>query len=217
MSLSDPRAIADFVDLLRITSVVWRSQRNDEISGQGSGQTWTAELAPPLWGADVTVDILDMTEARQVRAMINSLSGPGKSFYLYDPIGKYPASDPDGSILGSSTVLIDTIGGDNTSVKLSGLPAGYTLGPGDYFHVDYGSNPTRRALFEVSETGIASGAGLTGLFAIYPHIQTGITTTMEVTLIKPAAKVIIVPGSINPGTEQGVTVSGIAFTAIQKL
>lgn len=217
MTLSDPRALADFVDLLKIDSVVWRSQRNDEISGVGSGQTWTAETAPPLWGADVTLILMRASEARQVRAIINSLSGPGQSFYLYDPIGKYPASDPDGSILGNSTVLIDTIGTDNSSVKLSGLPAGYALTPGDYFHVDYGTSPTRRAFFEVSDAAVADGSGLTGLFAVYPNIQTGITTTMQVQLAKPSAKVMIVPGSIQPGTTQTLFVSGMGFTAIQKL
>lgn len=217
MTLSDPRATADFVDLLRITSVVWRSQRNDELSGVGSGQTWTAEEAPPLWGADVTIDTINIAAARRAKAMINSLSSPGQTFYLYDPIAKYPASDPDGSILGSSTVVIDSIGSDNMSLALSGLPADYELSPGDYFHVDYGSDPTRRALFEISEAATASGLGVTGTFAIYPHLQTGITTTMQVTLIKPAARVFIVPGSINLGTEEGVIVSGIAFTALQKL
>lgn len=217
MSLSDPRALTDFVDLLRIASVVWRSQRNDELSGSASGQTWTAEVAPPLWGADVTLDISTMAEARRAKALINSLSSPGQSFYLYDPIAKYPGSDPTGSILGTSTVLIHSIGSDNKSVSLSGLPASYVLSPGDYFHVDYGSDPTRRAFFEVSEGSTASGPGTTPEFAIYPHLQTGITTTMQVTLAKPAARVFIVPGSINLGTEEGVIVSNIGFTALQKL
>ena len=48
---------------------------------------------------------------------------------------------------------------DNKSLKLGGLPAGYSLRRGDMLHFDYGSSPTRRALHRIVEDATANGPG----------------------------------------------------------
>ena len=74
--------------------------------------------------------------------------------------------DPGGSVLGSATVTIASISGRQMS--LTGLPAGYQLKWGDLFSVNYGTNPVRRALFEINEDITANGAGTTGNFEVTP-------------------------------------------------
>lgn len=217
MALSDPRALADFIEQAKVRSVLWRSQRVDKVSGAGSGQYVAVETSPPLWGADVVIRDLVYAKAVIVRAMINSLCRPGQSFYLYDPIAKYPASDPNGTILGASVVTLSSIGADNSSAAFTGLPPNYKLTRGDKFHAAYGTSPVRRAFFELSEDGAADDTGLTPTLAFYPALPTGIVATSVVNFAKPSAKVSIVPGSINLGTAEAQFVTGMGFTALQKI
>jgi hypothetical protein len=99
-------------------------------------------------------------------------------------------------------------------LKLGGLPAGYSLRRGDMLHVDYGSGP-RRALHRIVEDATANGAGITPFFEVRPYLKTGTTTGAVVTLIKPAAKMMLEPGSFDPGTEARVHTAGMSFTAIE--
>jgi tRNA pseudouridine(38-40) synthase len=99
--------------------------------------------------------------------------------------------------------------------KLGGLPAGYTLRRGDMLHFDYGSGPTRRALHRIVEDATANGSGSTPFFEVRPYLKTGTATGAVVTLIKPAAKMMLEPGSFDPGTEARVHTAGMSFTAIE--
>ena len=55
-------------DLLCIDSVTWDVQRNDELSGSGDGRVWQAELAPPLWTADIAININYHHQIKQLAA-----------------------------------------------------------------------------------------------------------------------------------------------------
>lgn len=55
MALIYPYALSVLADRLAIAQVVWDIQRNDEVSGTADGQVWQAELAEPLWSADVVL------------------------------------------------------------------------------------------------------------------------------------------------------------------
>lgn len=216
MALVYPLSLSAFADNLDIQSVNWRLERYDELSGLGTGEVLSAQLAPPRIVGDVKLAPMYHNAASQVQALIESLDGAISSFYLYAPQQKYPQSDPDGAILGASTVAIHTIGGDNKSLRLAGLPAGFVLTLGDYLSFDYGSNPTRRAFHRVVETVVADGAGLSPLFEIHPHLRPGAVTGLIVALKKPAAKVFIVPGSFNPGTASGLVTDGMSFQVMQR-
>src|SRR5690606_33928716 len=110
----------------------------------------------------------------------------------WSPEAKGPQADPTGAILGEAEVTIESVGADNRSLAFAGLPEGYQLTIGDMLHVDYGS-PSRRALFTLCESGAADADGETDELEVRPHVRPGITAGAAVTLIKPSAKVKIMP------------------------
>jgi hypothetical protein len=216
MALSFPLPLNTFADRLKIQSVNWRFERYDELSGLGTGEVLAAQLAPPRLVGDVELVPMYHPAAAQVQALIESLDGAINSFYLYAPQRRYPQYDPTGSILGASVVSIQTVGANNKSLRLQGLPSGYVLTLGDYLSFDYGSNPTRRALHRIVETVTTPGTGISPHFEVRPHLRPGVVTGLAVTLAKPAAKVFIVPGSFNPGTASGVITEGMSFQVMQR-
>ncbi len=216
MAFSFPLAITVLSDILRIESVTWDVQRSDELDGSGDGRTWQIELAPPLWMADVKLTLAYHADAKKVAAIVRKLQGAQHSFLLVDPLSPYPASDPDGSILGSSTVQVNSIGSDRQSLSLKGLPASFVLTPGDKGQITYSSSPSRNYYFEVSEAITANGSGVTAAFEVFPAVPTAIAANAAVTLKKPACKGFIVPGSFNPGSAANVITSGAAFKFMER-
>jgi hypothetical protein len=217
VTITYPYTLPFFADLLKIDSVIWDIQRNDESSGTGDGRIWTAELAPPLWLATVNLSQIDADSAKQIAAKIRKLQGSRQQFFLYDPLSMYPQSDKDGSMLTGRTVLLNSIATDRGTIGFSGLPSGYVLTVGDKFSYAYSSGPTRYGFHEISETVVASGAGTTPSFGVFPNLPAGVATGAVITLIKPACKCILYPGSHNPGTTgKDHTTSGASFKAIQK-
>lgn len=212
MAITYPYAVATLADRLAIESVTWDIARSDEISGTGNGDVWQAELADPKWTADVKLTINEHDGAKQIAALIRKLHGAQESFFLFDPLSPYPQSDPDGSILGASTVQVHT-GGTNT-IRLKGLPAGYVLTLGDKLQIVFSS--TQHYFGEFSETITADGSGVTAAVEVFPHLPSGIAADDAVTLVKPACKGFIVPGSHNPGTGQGPLTNGAGFKFMER-
>ena len=204
-------------DILEITSINWKPHRNDEIEGLGSGQILTAELATPLWTAEVVTPLQTFAEGRKLRAILNGLTKPNKDFFLYDPIGGYPALDPTGSIVAAATVTVHSV--VSGQIRLAGLPNGYTLTPGDYFHVEWGTAPVRRGFFEVSVPVTAAVGGTTPLFDVFPYPMSGVVAGVPVTIVKPAMKAKFIPGSVQyPTVDSGTwKMQGFSFTVMQKL
>lgn len=219
MAVSFPYSVAYFFDKLLIDSVVWDIQRNDEFSGLGTGQIWQAEMAPPLWLADVSLTNLTVAQGKQAAALIRRLQGSQEAFFLCDPSALYPQSDPTGSIIGSSTVQINTVPSTNANrISLKGLPAGYVLTTGDKLQIrSTGSPDDVYSFLEVSEDVTANGSGVTPAFDIFPA-RSGYTAVNDVvTLKKPACLMKLYPGSHNPGGANIVVNSGAGFKAIQKV
>ncbi|CAN7338941.1 hypothetical protein LJR251_001882 [Rhizobium rhizogenes] len=213
MAVSYPYSLPALADLLKISSVVWDIQRNDELSGSGDGRVWQAELAPPLWTGTVTLADMYNAEAKQIAARIRKLHGAQEALFLYDPLSKYPQADPDGTKLGAASVSIAVLGADNASLSLQGLPASYRLTVGDKMQIGYGG---RYAFLEVSETVVANGAGTTPVFGVFPHLPAGFSIGLGVVLLLPACKCIIMPGSHNPGTASGLITTEATFKIVQK-
>src|SRR4051812_13620834 len=109
MTVTYPYPLPFLADLLSIESVTWDIQRNDELSGSGDGRVWQAELAPPLWTGNVSLNIGYHNDLKQIAAKIRKLHGAQNSFFLCDPLSEYPQLDPDGSILGASVVRVGAI------------------------------------------------------------------------------------------------------------
>jgi hypothetical protein len=217
LTLSNPRALADFSDLLPVGSVKFRPQLYQQVDGQASGDFLVQDLASPLWIADIQIDALtSRADARRLGAVINSLPPP-LTFYLVDPVAEYPAADPDGSLLAGATVLIHSIGDDNSSMSFSGLPAYFQLNVGDRFDLDFGADPLRHAYLELAEAAAASAAGQTVELAVRSAIWPGILPTAQVNFIRPAAKMMFVPGQDLTITYTGTKATGPAFQAIERL
>lgn len=194
MTLTYPYGLSVLADLLKITNLTWDDQRSDEMSGTGDGRVWQAELARPLWAASVTLAPMYLPEAKKVLALLRKLHGAQESFWLYDPASKYPQADPDGSIFGSSTPQIHSVGSNRNTISIKGLPSTYALKAGDKVQISYSSAPTRNFFCEASEDVTAS-AGTTPEFEVFPHVPVGVAADNAVTLIKPACKMFIVSRS----------------------
>lgn len=206
----------NLTERFRIQSVQWSLKRWDQLSGLGSGDVLSAQLAPPRIVADVVLMPMYHAEASQVQALINNLDGATNSFYLHPPHRAFPQADPDGSILGASTVTIHTVGTDNKSLRLQGLPSGYRLTIGDNLAWDFGTNPVRRAFHTITQTVDAAGSGISPAFGVTPHLRPGTASGLAVTLIKPAAKVFIVPDSFRPGVSRDLVTEGMSFQVMQR-
>jgi hypothetical protein len=214
MTLSFPLSLASFADTIGISTVKWLLQDNRELSGLGSGQILQADLAPRLFVGDVGVREMYHVDASRIEAKLDAMVDAQGSFYLYDPRRRGPFLDPDGAILGAADGTINSLP-DARSMSLSGLPAAYKLVAGDYLHYDYG-DPARRAFHRIVEDITANGSGVTPAFTVAPYIRPGAATGLSVTLVKPAMKCIIRPGSIDvQGTGNGTTI--ISFSVVQKL
>jgi hypothetical protein len=217
VAVSFPIALANLADLIPIEHATWNEVRQEDMSPIASGEFLSHDLGPPLWELDVQSPPLPHATIEQCRARLRALDGSSQAFYAYNPLLKYPQSDPAGVILGSSSVVIASINANRKAMTLSGLPAGYVMTVGDYFHVDYGSSPYRRALIQIIEGVTADGSGVTPEFEVRPHLRSGISTTLTVTLKKPAAKVKLLPATLRTEQAEDVTMSRLRFTARQTL
>ncbi|PQA72230.1 hypothetical protein [Brucella oryzae] len=215
MALTFPLSLAAFADKLPIETVKWRLAFQQETTGLGSGEVITADLAPPRWEGDVTLGKMRHEQAASIQALIESLGGALSSFYLYAPQKAFPVKDPTGSIMGGSTPAIASVGANNKSLSVSGLPAGYQLSVGDLFAFDYGENPVRRNMHRLVEGVTATGGGTTSVVEVAPPFRPGVAVGLSLTFIKPAIKVKILPGSFDEGAAKDLFTDGMAFSVYQ--
>lgn len=212
MALSYPLIASVFADKIGMLNVRWQLKRQDEISGLGNGQILAAELGPPLWMCEIELEPAYHEDADEIQALIEALDGSMNTFYMHSQWHKYPKLDPWGTILGSSTPTIHTVGANMKSMRIQGLPNGYQLSVGDFLSFDYSG---RRAFHRVVEAATAATGGITGTFEIRPHFRTGVAVGQSVTLKKAAMKAIIVPDSFDPGDIQAMMTTGMSFACIQ--
>lgn len=192
MAITFPIPQADLGDQLPIKSVEWELERHQETSMDGSGEFLVADLAPPLWMGTVELRPLLKTEARKLEAKFNALDGGIWAFYLANPMGWWPASDPGGVLYDTSTPTIGNIETNRKELSILDLPVGYVLQAGDFLSITYGTN--RRGLFQLVSDVVVDGAG-TANVEVRPHLSTGILPSDEVTFAKPAAKVKVLPST----------------------
>jgi len=217
MAYSFPLSLAEFQDIINVAAAPFRLQRSEEYSGLSSGQILADEMAPPLWSAPVRLFPAFHDDGLETQALIDTLDGSMQSFLFYDPRAAFPRHDPDGTLLGAATPTVHSLGADNKSIRIEGLPAGYRLSRGDMFALRYGADPERRSLHRLSVPVEAGGTGQTPLFEFRPHLETGAAAGAAVELIKPAAYMRIMPGSLSVSEADDFGTVSIAFTAIQRL
>jgi hypothetical protein len=169
---------------------------SDEIAGERGQQIRVKQLGPDLWTARYEANQLQIGQARQIKAIVAGILMQRTTFYAWDPAGQYPARDKFcDKIIAPANIKINSLNADWQRMSLKGLPASYVLTRGDYLAFNYG---TARALHQIwSPTTItANSSGITAEFWVTPRIRPGASIDAVVTLEKPAAEMMIVPGSL---------------------
>ena len=197
MALADPLPIASFADLLRVSSSTFQQGWQQQRSMTGGGETRYADRAPSMWTAELQTPPMEHAEALGLMALANSRAGGLKTFLLYDHKMPYPSSDPDGSIMGSTTPALGTIT-DRLHVAFTGFPANYVMPLGSYFGIIF--DTSRYYLGQFCEAKTANGSGAISATEIWPPLPAMITGTPAVNVKKPVAKFRLVPGSAFPST-----------------
>lgn len=214
MTIQFPLSLAAFRNLVAITSTRLRLVGQQEVSGLAGGPIYVADLAPKYWEADVTFINLENAVARRIQGIIESLDESMNDFYWYDPRCEYPIADPSGSILAGSSPKIADLRNNNKELTIKSVPNAFTFSPGDFLAFDYGSSPVHRALHRVVGGAAVSG-GVSDWVEVRPFIRPGAAVNADVTLIRAAAQMKIIPGSFDPGTARQMMTTGMSFKCRQ--
>lgn len=174
------KPLAYLSDILHRTDVSFDIRRTEERSGAGSGDFWSAELAPPLWQASVALADVDAAQGARVNALVRRLGTDGTLLVADTHVAAIDVPGP---------VTVNTIGGERDSLSLSGLPAGQTLQVGQRLSVAFGGGGIYYA--EIGSDVTADGSGDTPLIDLYPYLPAGIEVGQAVDVATPACKVKI--------------------------
>lgn len=206
MTITFPRNdLFDGVDF-EYEDCIFEPMVRQNVSRQENGSPIAVDLGEPIWVATyVTGPIEDPVG---FEAKLNSLDGMINTFYGGDLRRQYPKQYPDGNFVEVGTA-IHTLGGDNKSIRIKGLPATFQVSVGDYFSFDYGTG--ERALHQAMEAVTAVG-GVTPLFEIRPHLFPGAAVDDVVTFKKPRA--IMKLESVSRSKRDGIF-GGVTFQAYQ--
>ncbi len=204
-----------FFDLLRKHRIKFRLNEPTETNRLANGEVITASLGAALWVGEVTCFQSHYSDAQEIEARLDKLQRPGEFFEAYDPRFTGPKSDPDGSLLGAASPVISGLGGDNKTLTISGLPAGYDLTAGDYLGWQYGTDPVRYALHRIEVGATASAGGITPAITVSPHIRPGVSPGAAVSLIRPRIKARLV--SAEYGNARPMFTEGARFSFTQSL
>ena len=193
MALTFPYPLEFFADFLRVKASRVGLQRYDELSSGGDGRTWAAQMATPLWSADLKLADCPAAIAREVEVRVGGLDGSQRSFMFSDPAYRGPQS---GVTTGLGAVTVNGIRADRGAIALTGLPVGFVLSVGDYLSINYASG---RVYFgQFAEGGTAGSTGGLGQKEIRPYLPMGISVGATVELVRPAFKAFIIPGGYTP-------------------
>lgn len=162
-----------------------------ELSRQANGVTLIKDFGTSLFTLAATSFPLNNEDAVDFEAMLSSMDNGIGTFHAFDMRRPFPKSKSDGDF--SNTAKISSIGINGKSLALSGLPAGMVLSRGDYLAFDV---PGWRALHQIMETVIASGAGVSPTVEVRPHLMVGSAVGADVDLKQPATVMMLVPGSV---------------------
>jgi len=180
-----------------------------EQSRTSGGVTYIKDLGSPLWSAAYQSRQLKPNELDAWRARIEALEGGLQYFRGYALSRTRPIAYPSGKAMPESGVALSAIGGDNKSVTISGLGAGYVVSLGDMIQIS-GSG-----LYRVVEPVVANAAGIAGPFEVRPHLWPGTAAGAAITLIRPSCTMMIVPGSISSEADASSGRGSLSFQAIE--
>lgn len=217
MALAFPLPVADFWAGLKLSAATFALPDVLSHSRTRGGEVLVADQGARLWTGSVTFAPAQNANADAVMAQIEVLQAAGASFlaHRFPQIG--PRNDPDGVTLGTSDPTIYSLAANARELRLTGLPSGYVLAPGDMMAFAYGTAPVLQALHRVVTGSTADAGGLTGLIEVVPPLRPGAVTGASVSLLRPACKALLVPGSVSPGSYGPLHKRGVSFSFIQTL
>lgn len=210
MSLPDTLPLASFADLIAVASSTFTQSWQQQRAITGGGETRFADRAPALWMAELVTPPMRHADAEALMALANSRAGGIKTVLLYNTKLPLPASDPDGSIIGSTVPRIAAID-DRLHLSFSGFPPGYIMPLGTYFGLVFDS---RRYLGQFAEARVANGYGMISTVEVWPPLPAAVATGLGVVVKKPSARFRLVPGSAYP-TSVNQAFSTFALSAEQ--
>lgn len=220
MAMILPIPLADFWDAIPLAQgSTFEPNEAMNVNQTGGGQVLLSTAGERLWAGQVKFGLAEAIERRQAQAILNAVRQPGHPFFCYDRKRPYPLADPNGTILGASSIsVLSAPEADLSSMSLQGLPSGYVLTAGDLVGYSFGSNPVRYYVHEMAQSVVADGAGETPLFQIAPFRSHAVTTGTAVSLIKPVLTAKYSPASFGPGAgRRGDVEAGRTFRFIQTL
>lgn len=213
MALSFPLALT-FFQGLRVADVALDLPPGATQSRTRGGEVVRADTHARLWTGQITLTPMRHAEAAAIAAKVRALRDARATLFVHPYPLWAPQADPGGVILGAATPTIHTVSSGRL-LRITGLPAAYTLKAGDYLSFAYGSSPTRYGFFQMVEDATASGAGLTPLFEVTPALPAGLTTGGAVTLVRPFFKAVLTESSTGRG-QPGIT-NGASLAFVQTL
>lgn len=218
MAISFPVSLNNFFHKLAVTSASPDLPESMEVEEDGWGSLITTDLGERLWEMDVTLAPGYYRDVEAQKAKLHVLRQAGRPLLVFPLPNYFPANDPDGTILASSTPQLHSVSANMRDIRLSGMPGGFVLKAGDFLSFQYGSNPVRYAFHQIVTDSVSTnGTGTTGLFEVVPNIRNGYATGSEVQLLYPMFKALILPGSTNPGKSSGKFTTGVTFRVRQTL
>lgn len=209
MAISYPRT--DLFTSRGFTQASFDLLQRQESSRTAGGDAIGKDLGPGLWVGEWTTVPSAFDDAVTYEAMLRSLDGVIGTFNAYDLRRPYPKANPSGSFTDSGAIASVQ---SAKALTLKSLPAGFVISVGDYFHFDYGSNPTNRALHQAMEAVTADGSGDTTSFEVRPHIRTGAVADIAVKFKLPSARFRLEPRGVTPSMQGGLFGS-VTFRAVQ--
>jgi hypothetical protein len=214
--LSYPLTHTQFLGALRVEEVTFRLSHPQEHTRLGDGTVISASLGASLWTGTIRLAQANHPRHAQMEALLALMDQPGATFLCHDPRYIGPASDPTGSVLGSRTVTIHTVASNMRELRITGLPSGYLLSPGDMLGFQYGSSPVRHALHRIVVGGTTSGTGLSPLLEVVPNLRPGAVAGLVVSLVRTACKARLLPEPTYGSGRQAIS-RGASFDFIQTL
>ena len=199
-------------DQLKVSGQSWRPGTAQQLATLADGSVLRFEIGAPLWQVEATLAPGYYQDMAAVRAWLARMERPGEFAVIYDKTADGPAKIAADADL--SAVQIHTLDEDNRRLRMSGLPAGAVISPGDWLGWTYGSAPTRHALHQVEQGATADANGVTPLLAVEPHIRPGAQVEAPVTLRKPVCKATLTDVDYGQSTRLFTSGIRVAFSQV---
>lgn len=219
MTLSYPRPFPTWFPGMATSDFLLGYQAEQDPTGYGTALN--RDLGPTLWVASYVTGNLSQAQMTRFQAWLDAQENGGKTFWGYDFRHAYPLAYPNGfgamtrhgGASFDGTCTLGTVADDNVSVPLSALPDGFQFSESDKIAFDYGG---ARALHTIVADVTGNNSGQATV-EVRPHVRPGWEAGATVSLVRPAARMKLVPDSAKPNSVTRGSTGNWSFRAQQTL